>query len=569
MYNNFFRKFKKKIERKHKDIDPEDIFLDSTNLPGFTINRFEGRIEKPISSITFLLMKITLVLLLMLFFVRLWDLNIVNGENFKKISENNRLAHTLIIANRGVVYDRNKIELATNAIKQGGADFAERLYAPIEGLSHVVGYVKYPSKDSSGFYYEEEYRGQSGVEKTYNNVLAGINGLKITETNALGKVTSESVVRKPENGRDVILSIDSRLNSELYLAMKNIKETRGFTGGAGAIMDVNTGEILALSSFPGFDQNIVTRGENRKEISRLFTSKDKPFLDRAVSGLYTPGSIVKPILGLAVLQENIISPDKQILSTGSLIVPNPYDKTKPTIYKDWRINGWTDLREALAVSSDIYFYVVGGGFESQKGLGITNINRYFEMFGMTEKTGIDLPGESVGVIPSPEWKKENFNGEPWRLGDTYITSIGQYGTQVTLLEALRWTAAIANKGTLLIPSVVIGGRPPQDRVFRTIDLPDNVWKVVQEGMRRAVETGTVSALKTPAVAIAAKTGTAELGALKNRVNSWSVGFFPFEKPKYAFAILMENGPADNPVGATYAMQEVINWMIFNTPEYIK
>jgi len=569
MYNRFFRKIKKRIERKHKDIDPEDIFLDSTNLPGFTINRFEGRIEKPISSITFLLIKGTLVLLLILFFIRLWNLNIVNGENFKKISENNRLAHTLIFANRGVIYDRNKVELATNVIKQGNADFAERLYVSTEGLSHVVGYVKYPSKDSSGFYYEEEYRGQSGVEKTYNNILKGTNGLKITETNALGHITSESVVRKPEDGQDLVLSIDSRLNEELYMAMKNIKETRGFTGGAGAIMDVNTGEILALSSFPGFNQNLVTLGEDRKEISRLFTSKDKPFLDRAVSGLYTPGSIVKPIIGLAVLQENIISPDKQILSTGTLIVPNPYDKTKPTIYKDWRVNGWTDLREALAVSSDVYFYVVGGGFEGQKGLGINNIDRYFEMFGMTEKTGIDLPGESEGVIPSPEWKKENFNGEPWRLGDTYITSIGQYGTQVTILEALRWTGAIANKGTLLVPSVILGGKSPNARVFRTIDLPDNVWNVVREGMRRGVETGIVSALKTPAVSIAAKTGTAELGALKNRVNSWSVGFFPFEKPKYAFAVLMENGPADNPVGATYAMQEVVNWMILNTPEYIK
>ncbi|MFZ2048963.1 MAG: penicillin-binding transpeptidase domain-containing protein [Minisyncoccia bacterium] len=569
MYNRLFRKIRKSITRKYKDIDPEDIFLDSTNLPGFTINRFEGRIEKPISSVTFLLMKGALVLLLAFFFVRLWNLNVINGENFNKISENNRLAHTLIFANRGVVYDRNKVELATNAIKEGKTDFAERLYAPIDGLSHVVGYVKYPSKDSSGFYYEEEYRGQSGVEKTYNSILAGTNGLKITETDALGHVTSESVVRKPEDGQDLILSIDARLNAELYKAMKDIKETRGFTGGAGAIMDVNSGEILALSSFPGFDQNLVTRGEDKKEISRLLTSKDKPFLDRAVSGLYTPGSIVKPIMALAALNENVISPDKQILSTGTLLVPNPYDKTKPSIFKDWRINGWTDMREALAVSSDIYFYVVGGGFEGQKGLGINNIDRYFEMFGMTEKTGIDLPGENEGVIPSPEWKKENFDGEPWRLGDTYITSIGQYGTQVTLLEALRWTASIANKGTLLIPSVVLGGKSPNSRVFRTIDLPDNVWKVVQEGMKQGVETGIVSALKTPAVAVAAKTGTAELGASKNRVNSWSVGFFPFEHPHYAFAVLMENGPADNPVGATYAMQELLNWMILNTPEYTK
>ena len=569
MYNRFFRSIKKRIGRKYKDIDPEDIFLDSANLPGFTENRFEGRIERPIESSTFFLMKGVLLIVAVFFFIRLWNLDIMNGANFRKISENNRLSHTLIFSNRGIIYDRNKLELATNSIKLGGADFAERLYPPINGLSHLVGYVKYPSKDSSGFYYEEAYRGQAGVEKTYNDTLSGINGLKITETDARGKVTSESVVRKPEDGRDVVLSVDARLNEELYKAMKDVKDTRGFTGGAGAIMDVSTGEILALSSFPEFDQNVVTRGEDRAVISNLFSSKDKPFLNRAVGGLYTPGSIIKPILGLAALQEGVITPDKQILSTGSLIVPNPYDKTKPTIFKDWRVNGWTDLREALAVSSDIYFYEIGGGFADQKGLGINNIDRYFEMFGMTEKTGIDLPGEGEGVIPSPDWKKENFNGEPWRLGDTYITSIGQYGTQVTLLEALRWTGAVANGGTLLKPSVMLGGKSASERVFRTIDLPLNVWNVVREGMRRGVETGIVSALKTPAVSIAAKTGTAELGALKNRVNSWSVGFFPFEHPRYAFAVIMENGPTDNPIGATYAMQEVVNWMTVNTPEYIK
>ena len=569
MYNRFFRKIKKSVTRKYKDIDPEDIFLDSTNLPGFAEHRFEGRIEKPISNITFFLVKGVLFIILILFVGRLWNLQINNGASFNKISENNRLSHTLIFANRGVIYDRNKVELATNSIKQNNSGFADRVYPSIDVLSHVVGYVKYPSKDSSGFYYEENYRGQSGVEKTYNDTLAGVNGLKITETDARGNVTSESVIQKPQNGQDLTLSIDAKLNEELYKAMKDIKETRGFTGGAGAIMDVNTGEILAITSFPGFDQNVVTKGEDSKEIASLFASSDKPFLDRAVSGLYTPGSIVKPIMGLAALQEGVITENKQILSTGSISVPNPYDKTKPTIYKDWRVNGLTNIREALAVSSDVYFYEVGGGFADQKGLGINAIDRYFEMFGMTEKTGIDIPGENSGIVASPAWKSENFNGEPWRLGDTYITSIGQYGTQVTVLEALRWVGAIANKGTLLVPTVVLGGKSPSARVFRTIDLPDSVWTAVQEGMKQGVDMGIVGILKTPAVVIAAKTGTAELGATKSHVNSWSTGFFPFDHPHYAFAVLMENGPANNSVGATYVMQEVVNWMIQNTPEYIK
>ncbi len=382
-------------------------------------------------------------------------------------------------------------------------------------------------------------------------------------------MVSESVIEKPQDGRDLTLSIDSRLNVELYKAIADIAHTRGFSGGAGVIMDVETGEILALTSYPEYNQNVVTEGVDRKAISELFNSKDQPFLDRATSGLYTPGSIVKPIMGLAALNEGVIDANKKILSTGALTIPNPYDKTKPSIFRDWKAHGWVNLKDALAMSSDVYFYEVGGGFEGQKGIGISAIDKYYELFGMTEKTGIDLPGESAGVIPSPEWKKENFNGEPWRLGDTYITSIGQYGTQVTALEAVRWVGAIANGGKLLIPSVVYGGKPENERVFRTIDLPAQTWQTVREGMRQGVTSGIVTALSHPAVAFAAKTGTAELGVTKQLVNSWSTGFWPYEKPHYAFAVLMEKGDRDNIVGATYAMQEVENWMILNAPEYLK
>ena len=568
MPNNFFRKIKKTVlGRKYKDIDPEDIFLDSANLPGFAEHRFEGRIESPIHQNTFLFMKVAIAIVVILFFGKLWVLQINKGKVYAEISENNRLSHGLIFANRGIIYDRNKVELATNSIKEGtSTDFAARLYAPLDGLAHVVGYLKYPAKDSSGFYYEENYIGQSGVEKVYNDNLSGKNGLKITETDALGRVTSESVVEKPIDGQDLNLSLDANLTQELAHAIKDIKDTRGFTGGAGVIMDVRTGEILALTSFPAFDQNLMTNGGDKEAINKLFSSKDLPFLDRAVSGLYTPGSIVKPIVGLAALHEGVITPEKQILSTGSISVPNPYDKTKPSIFKDWRAQGWVNIKDALAVSSDVYFYEVGGGFEGQKGLGINLIDKYFEMFGLTEKTGIDLPGEGVGVIASPEWKAKNFNNDPWRLGDTYITSIGQYGTQVTALEAVRWTAAVANSGTLLVPTVI---KDQTRKIFRKLDFPESEWQVVREGMRQGVTTGIVTALKTPAVSIAAKTGTAELGVTKKTVNSWSTGFWPYENPHYAFAVLMEKGDRENTVGATYAMQEVVNWMILNTPEYLK
>lgn len=576
IFPGFFRKIKKNIGRKYKDIDPEDIFLDSENLPGFAEHRFEGRIEEPISGKIFVLLEIFLVLVTFVFIGKLFSLQVIHGEALTKISENNRLSHTLIFANRGLIYDRNKVELAWNAVKSDGTEFASRIYANMKGLAHVVGYLKYPSKDSSGFYYEEDYRGQSGVEHVYNDLLRGINGLKITETDALGQLVSESVIDLPKDGQDLVLSIDALLTQELYNAMQSIAEERGFSGGAGVIMDVETGEILALSSFPEYDQNIVTSGKDKKEIQKLFTSKNKPFLNRVVSGLYTPGSIVKPIVALGALSEGVISPEKKILSTGSLVVPNPYDKTKPSIFKDWKAHGWVNMMDALAVSSDVYFYQVGGGFENQKGLGISNLDKYFTFFGLSEKTDIDLPSESVGFIATPEWKKENFNGDDWRLGDTYITAIGQYGTQITPINAVRWTAALANGGKLLIPSVVLpahrvsaGEGGVENNIFRTINLPAEDWNVVRAGMRQGVTSGIVTALYTPAVAVASKTGTAELGVSKQQVNSWSTGFFPYEHPRYAFAVVMERGPVTNTVGATYVMQKVINWMILNTPEYLK
>jgi penicillin-binding protein 2 len=565
----FLRKVKRRIGKKYRDIDPEDIFLDSTNLPGFDENSFEGRIEKPIENRTFFFLKLIFVIVILLLGSRLWNLQVTEGKTYTEISENNRLNHALIFANRGVITDRKGIELATNAIKSDGSDFASRVYAPIKGLAHVLGYLKYPQKDSKGFYYDEEYRGQAGVEKTYNELLSGKNGLKLTETDALGTITSESVIEKPEDGEQLMLSLDAKLTETMYTTMEAFAKERGYKGGAAVIMDVNTGEILALSSYPEYDPNIITAGEDEENIKKLFNDSSTPFLDRVTSGLYTPGSIVKPIVAIGALNENLISPEKSILSTGALVLPNPYDPQKPSVFKDWKAHGWVDMRRALAVSSDVYFYVVGGGFEDQKGLGISKIDQYFKMFGMEEPTGIDLPGEKNGIVATPEWKEENFNDD-WRLGDTYITSIGQYGTQVTALEVVRWVAAIANNGKLLVPSVKFGGVDPEKRIYKEINLPTKDWQIVREGMRAGVaEGGTAAGLNIPSVSVAAKTGTAELGVSKELVNSWSTGFFPYEHPRYAFAILMEKGSRYNTVGATGVMRQVLDWMTIYTPEYFE
>jgi penicillin-binding protein 2 len=489
------------------------------------------------------------------------------GDSFEARSENNRLKHTVIFADRGIIYDRNKKELAWNELNPQ-SDFSFRKYASSTGLSHVVGYVKYPSKDKSGFYYEESFIPKDGVELTYNDEILGKNGLKITETDALGHIQSESVIAPPEDGKNLILSIDARVEQKLYESIKSIALDRGFSGGAGVIMDVHNGEILALASYPEYSPSLMTDGSDTQKIKETLSDKAKPFLNRAIGGLYIPGSIMKPYVAMGALSENIIDPMKQILSTGSLAIPNPYNPSNPTVSKDWKAHGWVDMRHALAVSSNVYFFTVGGGFGDQRGIGISNIQKYVQKFGFGKPTGIDLLGEVSGTVPSPEWKAKNFPNDPWRIGDTYNSSIGQYGFQVTPVQAVRAVAAMANGGTLLTPTILLDN-PKAVKKIETVGLDPKNFQIVREGMRLSVTQGIAGGLLVPGMNIAAKTGTAELGVTKETVNSWVTGFFPYENPRFAFAVLMEKGSRSNIVGATFVMRSLLDWMTINTPEYTK
>ena len=325
---------------------------------------------------------------------------------------------------------------------------------------------------------------------------------------------------------------------------------------------------MTSTSYPEYDPLVLSFGKDSEKIQGYLKDKRKVFLDRAISGLYAPGSIVKPFFALGALAEKIIDPYKEILSTGSIAIPNPYVKGAETVFKDWKAHGWTDMSEAIAVSSDVYFYAIGGGFESQKGLGITNLNKYARLFGIGEKTGVDLPDEKSGNIPSPEWKLKTFKNDPWRIGDTYHTAIGQYGFQVTPLEMARATAALANGGTLVTPHF-INNDDREALVKQIVDekILDSHYTSVREGMREAVTYGTAATMNVPFVDVAAKTGTAQVGISKNKVNSWVIGFFPYENPKYAFTVMMESGPAVGTVGAAPIMRQLLDWMAIYTPEY--
>lgn len=554
----------------NREIDPDEIFLDSKNLPEFDRDQFEGRLEKPISAKTIIAVAVAFLLIVFGFLIQLWSLQIKNGPLYQSRSENNRLRYGLIFSERGFVYDRNDHLLIANKINADNPAFSLRQYDSTIGLAHTLGYIKYPSKDSAGFYYNVRFEGLDGVEKFYDSLLAGKNGLKIIETNAFGKIESESLLEPPINGQNITLSIDASITSQFYRSIKSLAEEIGFQGGAGVIMDISNGEILAMASFPEYDSQIISDGDDALAIKRYVEDKRKPFLNRITDGLYTPGSIVKPFLALGALKEGIIKPEKQILSTGSISIPNPFDPKKKSVFNDWKAHGLVDMRRALAISSNVYFFEVGGGFEDQRGLGIERIEKYTRMFGLGEAVLASPFADREGIIPNPLWKQNNFKGEEWRIGDTYNTAIGQYGFQITPLQAVRAIAAIANDGKLLTPTMLRLGTTTEESLgYKVIPIDPSQFKVVKEGLRLAVLEGTAHNLDIREVAMAAKTGTAEIGTIKKLVNSWVVGFFPYEKPRYAFALIMEKGPRENTIGALYVFRQLIEWMGVNALEYLR
>lgn len=566
--------------RKHniREIAPEDIFIDSTNLPGRDDRRLEARVVRRISPRAIFGVGGMLAILLIGFSARLFDLSVVNGSAYADISKDNRFYRSLMFAPRGEIYDRTGQKLAWNVAQATSSDvtFALREYTDLPGLAHIIGYVRYPKSDASGTWWREEIGGVAGAEQALDSVLAGSNGHTMTETDATGATLGQVIVEKPVGGNDVVLSIDAEVQSALYSYLSSHARAQGFLGGAAAIMDIDTGELIALTSFPSYDNSAFAEGDI-EAIEAASNDARSPLLDRAVSGLYAPGSIVKPIFAAAALHEGIIDPEKEIVSIGAITIPNPYNPKQPSVYRDWTVHGSIDMREAIAVSSDEYFYTIGGGYGSQVGLGIRKLDEYARMFGLGKLSGVALFGEQEGVIPTPEWKAEVFGSDdPWRIGNTYHTAIGQYGFQVTPLQVVRFIAAIGNGGKLLTPQILAGGAPQ----FETIGISDEYLRVVREGMRLAVtsqrQDATVKILNIPEIEIAAKTGTAQIGAKNEWINSWSVGFWPFDfaqgkpasSPHYAYAVVLEKAPAGTLSGAAPGLRPFFEWLIAHKPEYV-
>lgn len=598
---NFFGKVK--IDFK-ENIEPHEIVLDrlakrEEERMGLSERKFETALHRKILE-GFFFFSLAVFLLL---FLRSFQLQVLEAKNWQKESENNKFIFYQVRAERGVIYDKdfnqlvfnqpsfdlvysggaesNVVEEVAKIIKKDSKDIKEgivaenldnqtlilletkikdfpgfsvennsaRSYLSGEYFSGLLGYngrIKIEEfKKASELYTISDYVGRTGLEYSLESVLRKKPGKIKIEKDALGNIISQEVSQLPEAGSSLVLFVDSSLQKKIKDELEKQMKAIGSRAAAAVAMNPKNGTILGLVSLPSFDNNVFSRGE-KKEVEKLLANSSQPLFNRAISGQYPTGSTVKPLLAAAALEEEIISPEKKIYSPGYLEVVNRYNPEIVYKFLDQAPPDWYDLRRAIAFSSNVYFYTVGGGNDSQAGLGPSKIKKYLELFGWGQSSNIDLPGEAEGLIPSPVWKKE-VKKENWWDGDTYNMSIGQGNVLATPLQVTAAISTIANNGKLFEPRIVRAAVDGNKKIIKEFELkiirqdfikPDNL-QAVREGMRQAVTSGSSYILNDLPQKAAAKTGTAETGK-KNYYHNWVSVFAPYDDPEIVLTILLED-----------------------------
>lgn len=556
-----------KIHTKHSSFKKKsfDEFLGSSHqFDQSTRNNFIGVIALPIRPGVVWFFVIGFVLFICAVCLRIGILTITDGERYLLRSHYNYLAADPIFASRGLLLDRRGVPLAWNE-KSPNVEYLLRKTIRAPGLGTVLGAVRYPQRDTKGYYWQVETIGVGGLEKYFDSTLSGVSGFRyyVERENGLGKGDTRELA--PQSGSSVTTTLDARMVTALGSALQEYVDTYGFRAAAGIITDIQTGEVRAMASVPDVDPEIISSGDV-EQLSRYQNDSASPYLNRVIDAELSPGSTVKPYIAIGALDAGIITPETTIYSSGELVVVNPYDPAKPTVFHDWKDggHGTTNVRKALAESVNTFFYEIGGGYGSQKGLGIEKLRSYVGMFGFGSPAElIPLGSSQDGNIPSPVWKRRLF-GEGWRLGDTYNTAIGQYGFTVAPIQQVRAVSAIATNGVLR-ELTLIPGKYGQVRVVNG-DIKESDYSVIRSGMRDVVTVGTGAwSMNVPYIDIAAKTGTAQVGD-KKHVHSWVVGFWPYENPKYAFALMGEFGPATGSPNVSWVMRKVLDELHITAPE---
>jgi len=615
---------KYKIKESYGDIETNEVFLDSLAKRkeeelGLTEKRFEVKIkEKLIYSIFGLFLLITFVL-----FGKTFYLQVIEGKQLYNLSQSNKGKTSLIVPERGIIYDSNLKKLVWNSpaynlvcdkknfyaerekfleridqisnivgidnsllelenkintsddlmvtitsgldqeklisLESRMNDFPDcqikentkRNYVMGPVFSHVLGYIGRINKSelqNIENYAVDDTIGKDGLEKFYEPYLRGIPGNTEVIKDAIGIRRGDKVLSEPVPGNSLVLNINANLQKVVYESLEKSIKNVGAKKGVGIALNPKNGAVLALVSYPAYDDNLFSGGISQKDYNSLISDSAQPLFNRAIAAKYPIGSTIKPFLASGALQEKLISPNKLINDPGYILVKNQYDPSIVYKFSGVKPHGLVDMRKALAVSSNIYFFTIGGGYGDQQGLGPGRIKKYLDLFGFEQKTGIDLPGEFSGFVPTPTWKKQ-YKKEPWWDGDTYNLSIGQSDLQVTPLQVAVAYSAIANGGTLYKPQIiqkiissdqkeVIKEFQPQILNSNFID-HENI-QIVREGMRDSVQKdyGSSYMLNDLPVAVAGKTGTAETNKA-GYFNTWSSNFAPYDDPEIVFVTTIE------------------------------
>ncbi len=423
----------------------------------------------------------------------------------------------------------------------------QRRYPFGEAASHLTGYIG-PMTDEEQEtieffgYSRADWLGQDGAEKSYESYLRGFSGGLQIEVDSRGRTIRALGVREPREGKDLQLTVDARLQQAVQELLKAHK-------GAVLVMDLKDGGLLAVNSSPAYDPNLFSSKRGRREVGKYLFDGAAPMVNRGIRGSYPPGSIFKIVTALAGLESKKINAQKTIQCGGFLRIGG-------RDFPCWKEEGHgpQDMADAFAHSCNVYFFTAGlsAGLDAivQKGTEI----------GFARLSGVDLPGEKEGLLPTRAWKKKRFH-EPWYDGETANLAIGQGYLQVTPVQALVMIAAVATNGQLLRPHVAdrIGGIKIDEPHSRNLIASPARWAALKKGLDKVIndDTGTGRLARVPGLRIAGKTGTAQSG--QNKDHAWFVGFAPLEKPKVAVAVFMEHGGKGGVLAASTA-NAVFKWL---------
>lgn len=429
----------------------------------------------------------------------------------------------------------------------------------------------------------DEFIGLSGVEAGFEDELRGLSGRQQVEVDAMGRVTNVIETLAPTiPGANVVLTIDGSLQELAYASLSRGMNRARSQQGSLVAMDPSTGEILAMVSLPGYDNNLFATGISQADYSRLADDVWRPLFPHAIGGQVPPASTFKMVTTAAALQERIVTPTTNVSCTGSVT-------RNGLLFRDWTPlgHGPVNARQALGVSCDIYYYSVTGGnpYSGLQGLGVARLATYARAFGFGEKTGVRLPGEAAGLVPSPEWKRQT-KGEPWYVGDEYNIGIGQGDLLATPLQLASMTATLANGGTVYRPRVVrelreTGGSARttyRPEVVRTLPVNPEYVAAIRAGMRDATNVSSIvpgfagtafAPLRTFGLDMAGKTGTAEYEGprdAKGRLPTHAlfVGYAPASDPRIAVAVFVHGG-GEGSETAVPIVGEVIRAYLYGVP----